>query len=130
MGSSTALRMAAIRGKDTTPELLLRRALWRRGHRYRVHAAIPGRPDLAFIGQKLAVFVDGCFWHRCPEHYRRPPSNRGYWDTKIRRNVQRDNEVNNSLREQGWTVLRYWEHEVLDDLDRVVAEVSAERTGS
>jgi DNA mismatch endonuclease (patch repair protein) len=117
--------MQANRAKDTTPELLLRRALWAAGVRgYRVHAKrVPGSPDVAWIGRKLAVFIDGCFWHGCPLHGRPPSSNRGYWVPKIARNQARDAEVTEALRQAGWRVRRYWEHEVRKELARVVAEV-------
>ncbi|HEX9786189.1 MAG TPA: very short patch repair endonuclease [Opitutaceae bacterium] len=107
-----SLVMATIRGsgnRDTELRLIaifrMHRIIgWRRGSR------LPGRPDFVFPRRKLAVFVDGCFWHGCPEHGRRPLSNRGYWEAKISRNRARDRNVNRQLRECGWRVLRIWEH--------------------
>jgi DNA mismatch endonuclease (patch repair protein) len=107
--------MARIRGKDTLPELNLRRALWMAGIRgWRVHykKAPGGRPDLAFPGRRIAVLVHGCFFHGCPKHYRRPASNNEYWDTKLERNMRRDRLHIRALRSAGWTVIRIWEHDL------------------
>lgn len=84
-------QMSRIRGRDTKPEVSLRRLLWSRGCRYRVHFKTPaGRADLAFVGKKVAIFVDGCFWHGCPEHSVAPRSSRPFWEGKLRANVHRD----------------------------------------
>jgi len=115
--------MSRIRGKDTKPELLLRRALWRKGARYRVHSRLPGRPDILFIGKRIAVFVDGCFWHGCPVHGTKPRSNSDFWKNKIEGNIARDVRITNKLKQEGWTVLRCWEHEVCMDLDSVVSRI-------
>jgi DNA mismatch endonuclease, patch repair protein len=116
--------MARIRGRDTTPELTLRKALWRCGLRFRVHLRVEGtRPDIAFPSRKLVIFVDGCFWHGCPQHYVRPRSRSPFWDEKLRSNTLRDRQQTTSLLEKGWSVLRFWEHEVEHDLPRVVAAV-------
>ena len=102
--------MARIRGKHTRPELLLRKALWAAGLRYRLHRKLPGTPDLAFVGARVAVFVDGCFWHGCPQHYSFPATRSEFWADKLRRNVERDARVGDELAALGWTVLRFWEH--------------------
>ena len=115
--------MSRIKRRDTKPEILLRSALWRRGLRYRVDVNLPGRPDIAFTRARIAVFVDGCFWHGCPVHGRIPTSNLEYWDPKLRRNIGRDKENNEKLEEMGWKVLRFWEHDVKGDLDRAVERV-------
>jgi DNA mismatch endonuclease (patch repair protein) len=73
---------------------------------------LPGRPDFVFRRQHVCVFVDGCFWHGCPRCYRRPSSNRKYWDEKVKRNRARDRRVNQELRRRGWRVLRFWEHDL------------------
>lgn len=73
------------------------------------------KPDIVFKGARLAIFVDGCFWHSCPLHKSRPQSNRKFWDEKLARNVVRDNEINFELESDGWTVMRFWEHEVEED---------------
>ena len=119
--------MRAIRRRDSEAELRLRSELHRRGFRFRVDLPVPvhgrsPRPDITFTRQKVAVFVDGCFWHGCPEHGGRPRKNTQYWNPKIARNIERDGEQNERLRAAGWIVLRVWEHEpVADAADRVEA---------
>jgi DNA mismatch endonuclease, patch repair protein len=122
------------RGRNTVPERLLRSALWRRGIRFRVHySKLPGKPDIALVGRKLAIFCDGDFWHGHDWPTRRERLRRGsnatYWIAKIERNVQRDREVDQALRELGWTVLRLWESEVRADpaaaAERVVAAIAS-----
>lgn len=94
------------------PEMLIRRELHRRGLRFRVnHPRLPGRPDIAFTGARIAVFVDGCFWHACPEHGVLPKNNRDWWRSKLDRNVARDGEKDAQLAEMGWITLHVWEHE-------------------
>lgn len=108
-------RMSRQGPRDTHPEWALRRRLHQRGMRYRVDAPLPGmkrrRADVLFTKSKVAVFVDGCFWHCCPEHGVAPKSNAEWWSTKLGRNVARDLETNEHLRSLGWVVLRFWEHE-------------------
>ena len=112
------LRMRRQRKRNTNPELLLRSALHADGKRYRVHYPVPGTSrrsiDIAFPRQRLAVFVDGCYWHGCPLHGHQAKVNTDWWDRKIRRNQERDRETTRMLVEAGWTVLRIWEHEALD----------------
>lgn len=117
--------MSRIRSKDTAPEMELRRALWRSGVRgYRVHPkTVSGKPDLAFLGKHVAVFIDGCFWHSCPTCFVAPSSNTDYWEPKLARNRERDNQVTNELESKGWRVVRIWEHEILKDLDCAVQRV-------
>lgn len=103
--------MSKIKGKNTGPELILRHALWASGLRYRKHYG-PCKIDIAFPGKKVAVFVDGCFWHGCPEHGTSPSSNQAYWAPKLERNKQRDREQTARLEGEGWTVIRIWEHEL------------------
>ena len=104
--------MSRIRGKDTKPEIALRKALWRKGLRgYRKNAKkVPGKPDVCWQGRKVAVFVDSCFWHGCPAHFRQPKTNAGFWRRKIARNKERDREVSERLRGEGWLVIRLWTH--------------------
>jgi DNA mismatch endonuclease Vsr len=113
--------MSRVRTRDTAPELALRRALWYAGVRgWRLHPrTVPGRPDLAWIGRKIAVFVDGAFWHGHPDYYRGQSG--PFWDEKIARNRRRDAEVNRRLEEEGWRVLRLWDFEV----ERAPAECAA-----
>lgn len=120
--------MSRIRGSDTKPEILLRKELWARGMRYRLKYRVNGRmligrPDLVFPGKRLAVFVDGCFWHGCPEHATKPKKNAEFWKNKLKRNVERDEEVSESLRQQGWIVMRIWEHDINSDLNKVVQDI-------
>ena len=112
--------MRANRRADTKPELALRRALHRLGYRYRkdhrldLADGVRVRPDIVFTARKVAVFVDGCFWHCCPEHGTQPAANTWYWEPKLRRNVDRDRAADAALGEAGWTVIRFWEHESID----------------
>jgi DNA mismatch endonuclease Vsr len=104
--------MSRVRSRDTGPELQLRRALWAAGARgYRLYGKLPGRPDIIFRRARLAVFVDGCFWHRCSACNLSVPRT-PYWQTKIARNVDRDAKTNDALAALGWKVARLWEHEV------------------
>lgn len=118
--------MARIRLRNTGPELALRRALWAAGFHYRLKTkqALPGRPDIVFVGAKVAVFVDGCFWHGCPEHGHQPKSRLEYWGPKIERNRRRDAEANAALSAMGWRVLRFWEHQIRADLPYCIAKVT------
>lgn len=104
--------MSAIRGRDTKPEILLRKVLWHKGYRYRLKNQLLGRPDIVFPAERVAIFVDGCFWHGCPKHYQKPVANASFWRNKIQKNKRRDKEVNTLLNLQGWKVLRFWEHEL------------------
>lgn len=123
--------MARIKGKNTKPEMLLRQALWRRGARYRLHYKTPaGRPDVVFPGPKIAIFVDGCQWHGCPEHYVRPRTRTDFWGDKLRRNVERDQRQTRQLETSGWSVLRFWEHTILEAVDAVAAIVLAAKDGA
>ncbi|MBF4619346.1 very short patch repair endonuclease [Clavibacter sp. VKM Ac-2873] len=122
--------MRANKRRDTRPELLVRRILHARGLRYRVdHRVVPesrSRADIAFTRQRIAVFIDGCFWHSCSHHLHLPKANADYWVVKLARNVERDGEVTARLRDLGWTVLRFWEHvpaataagEIVDAVER------------
>jgi DNA mismatch endonuclease, patch repair protein len=122
--------MRAIRRRDTVPEMRIRRLLHAAGMRYRVDHPIrvPGlrlvRPDIVFPRARVAIFIDGCFWHGCPEHGRRPNiANPGYWTPKIEGNVQRDQSHAAALRASGWCVLRFWEH---DDAADVARQITAQ----
>lgn len=115
--------MSRIRSRDTKPELILRKALFNQGFRYRVNYKLTGKPDIVFVKKKLAIFVDGCFWHGCPACYRRPKSNTDYWDKKVETNMNRDKANSGILKEQGWTVMRFWEHDVKKNLSKVIETV-------
>lgn len=108
-------RMKANRSTDTKPEVALRSELWRRGLRFRKNHRVDlpdrrVRPDLVFTRSKVAVFVDGCFWHRCPEHASQPKANAEYWTSKLTATVARDRATDQALASAGWTVVRVWEH--------------------
>lgn len=108
-------RMSATKGRDTAPELAVRGLLHARGWRYRVNfRPLPNfrrTVDIAFTGRRLAVLIDGCFWHGCPDHYRPATTRAEFWRMKIEDNVARDVDTDERLRAAGWTVLRFWEHE-------------------
>lgn len=118
--------MGRIRGKNSKPELKFRRALWAKGVRYRVDSRkLPGRPDVSIIKYKLAIFIDGDFWHgyNWEERKQNIKSNREFWFPKIARNMQRDREVNQELKDLGYTVFRFWESEIKTDLDKCINDV-------
>lgn len=118
--------MRSVGNVDTEPELLLRKELWRRGHRYRVHEKVEDvRPDLVFKGPAVAVFVDGCFWHGCPSHYTAPENNADFWKNKLKRNRERDRRNDRTLRKAGWTVVRYWECDIRNDVAAVANDVAS-----
>lgn len=127
-------RMQANRSVDTTPEMRLRSALHARGLRYRTSRRIATagrsvRPDIVFGRARVAVFVDGCFWHRCPDHSTHPKANADYWQEKFERNVARDHGDDAALAEAGWAVMRIWEHEdaaaAADRVQRVLRGTAA-----
>lgn len=106
--------MSRLRRRDNEAELAVRRLLHAAGYRYRVAYPVPGMPrrtiDIAFTRAKVAVFIDGCFWHGCAEHGTKPSSNSEWWATKLAANMARDRDTTQWLESQGWTVLRFWEH--------------------
>lgn len=119
--------MRANRSRDTKPELALRRALHALGLRYRVHIRpVPDaacEPDIIFTRRRVAVFVDGCYWHGCPQHHRAPRAHADYWAVKIARNMERDRDTDQRLIQSGWLPLRVWEHEDPDSAASRIAEV-------
>ena len=119
-------RMSRQRNKDTAPEVQVRKILHARGARFRTDVKLESdlrtRADLAWRGLRLAVFIDGCFWHGCPEHATRPASNAEWWAEKLDANVARDRRTDALLADRGWTVRRYWEHE---DQERVADDILA-----
>ena len=118
--------MSRIRGKDTTPERRVRSLLHRAGLRYRLQRRVEGvRVDMAFVSARVALFIDGCFWHGCPEHYVRPRSRTEFWDGKLAENVSRDERQSRKLRDAGWNVIRVWEHEAFEVPDDVLRRVRA-----
>lgn len=123
--------MRSNRGVDTRPELRLRSALHRSGHRFRKHlrpiADLRCTADIVFTRQRVAVFVDGCFWHCCPEHGTRPKRNGDWWKSKLDRNIERDERNNHRLTEEGWSVVRIWEHEPIANAVDLVESALTQR---
>lgn len=136
--SSAARRrnMQAIRSRDTKPERQIRRLVHAVGLRYRVSARpladLRRTADMVFRPAKVAVFIDGCYWHGCPEHYVPPRTNSGYWSQKVLRNMERDRDTDRRLSEAGWLVLRFWEHEAsevcADEITAAVRQRRADRS--
>ena len=124
-------RMQRVRQKNTSVESALRRELYAHGLRYRVQVAVLTKPrrvaDIAFNGLRVAVFVDGCFWHGCPLHATWPKANADFWRSKIVANQERDRDTNQRLRAEGWKVVRVWAHEPPDQAARRVAKIIAKR---
>lgn len=124
--------MARVRGKDTGVELVVRRALWQKGLRYRVHLGVLGRPDIAFPRERIAIFIDGDFWHgnawrlrglsRLEDLF---PTRAAWWAAKIRRTMERDQQVTAGLSAEGWMVMRFWESEVEACSSTVVGRIEA-----
>ena len=112
--------MAAIHSKDTKPELIVRDALLAKGLNFETNYGM-SKIDIAFPDQKIGVFVDGCFWHGCPIHSHKINTNEAYWNPKLAKNKERDKQKTEKLKAQGWTVLRFWEHE-LTDIETVVSK--------
>ncbi|WP_406352519.1 very short patch repair endonuclease [Streptomyces sp. NBC_00658] len=115
--------------RDTAPEVAVRRLLHAGGLRYRVNVPVPGVPrrtiDIVFGKPKIAIFMDGCFWHGCPQHATQPKANAEWWRAKLDKNMARDRETTEHLRSAGWTVLRFWEHESAEDVARRIAATVA-----
>lgn len=127
---TTSKIMSSIKSKNTKPELALRKVLWKRGLRYRIHYRISGKPDIAFVSKKVAVFCDGDFWHGNNWRLRGLASLEeelsGYsdfWREKITRNIARDKKVTKELKELGWIVLRYWESDIKKDVETIVDDI-------
>lgn len=128
---------AAMKGNrraDTKPELALRSALhvlgyrFRKDHQIRTTAGSRVKADVVFTRDRIAIFVDGCFWHGCPEHGNTPKVNTAYWGPKLERNRQRDRRVTRELQADGWLVIRIWEHEALDEAVRLIVEVKSAKS--
>lgn len=117
--------MRAVKSKDTTPEIVVRRLVYGMGYRYRLHRKdLPGKPDLAFAGKRKVIFVNGCFWHGhdCARGARWPTANADYWQAKIKRNAARDYDNLKALLDAGWQVLTIWECETAKKKHRVLEE--------
>jgi DNA mismatch endonuclease, patch repair protein len=124
LNAAVSAEMQRMPRSSTGPEILIRRELHRRGLRFRLNSPqLPGRPDIVFTGRQIAIFVDGCFWHACPEHGVLPKNNRDWWRNKLTRNVARDREKDMQLAALGWIAVHVWEHEdpteAVDTIERL-----------
>ncbi len=118
--------MSQIRSKNTKPEVMLRKILWAKGIRgYRLHAKVTGKPDIYFPKKKIAIFLDGCFWHGCRKCYIKPKTNKNFWSEKLISNRKRDQKVNRILRKTDTNVLRIWQHEIKDDTEKIIQKIES-----
>ena len=116
--------MSSIKGKNTKPELLIRKILWSQGLRYRIHdKTVFGTPDISNKTKNFVIFIDGCFWHGCPRCYKEPRSNADYWREKIIRNKKRRSIVKKDLQKEGWNIFEFWEHHVNKNPEKVVMRI-------
>ncbi|MBI5411983.1 very short patch repair endonuclease [Candidatus Peregrinibacteria bacterium] len=116
--------MSRIRNRDTKPEIMFRKFIWAKGIRgYRTNAKLKGRPDLYFLAKKVAVFIDGCFWHQCPDCFKAPKTNKKFWREKIHQNINRDLKTDISLKKQGINPIRFWEHQVKKEPEECYKEL-------
>lgn len=116
--------MSSIKGKNTRPEITVRKILWARGLRYRIHdRTVFGTPDVSNKSRGFVVFIDGCFWHGCPRCYKEPRSNVSYWKEKIIRNKKRRALVKRMLKRHGWKVFEFWEHQVINDPEKIATKI-------
>ncbi|MBI5412049.1 very short patch repair endonuclease [Candidatus Peregrinibacteria bacterium] len=109
--------MSQVKGKNTKLEIIFRRFIWKKGlSGYRLHAKLPGRPDLFFGPKRVAVFIDGCFWHKCPVCFKSPKTNKKFWNAKMRQNIERDLNSDIKLKEMGIEPIRFWGHEIKENI--------------
>lgn len=125
-----SLNMSRIKSRHTTPELIIRKLLFSKGLRgYRLHRNLRGRPDIIYPVNKLAIFIDGCFWHKCRKCFIKPTTRVKFWENKLSGNVKRDKVISSELEKTGWQVLRIWEHEVKENPEKVLDRISSVLTG-
>jgi DNA mismatch endonuclease (patch repair protein) len=129
--------MRRVKSSNTKLELKVRSALHGRGLRYRLRSDLPGKPDLVFVKARIAVFIDSCFWHGCPEHCRMPANNREYWQRKISRTVERDKRMAETYKNMDWVMHRIWEHDIkqgfddcIDQIEQLVRSSSSRKKGA
>ena len=119
-----AYNMSKIRGKNTGPEVKLRKLLYAHGIKgYRVHYNLSGKPDIVFVKKKITIFVDGCFWHKCPVCFQEPETRKEFWMKKILSNIERDKKVDEQLKNAGWAVIRIWEHEIRKNPEKCIEKI-------
>ena len=116
--------MRAIKNSHTKMEDQICHALWNKGLRFRRNVKnLPGKPDIAIKKYKVVIVLDSCFWHKCPEHFKKPKSNLEYWEPKIKRNIERDNEINQYYINNHWHILRVWEHDYKKEMENTVLKI-------
>ena len=116
--------MQAIKAQNTKLENLVANFLWQKGYRFRKNVKdLEGKPDIAIKKYKLVIFIDSCFWHKCPLHYKAPMTNFEFWENKISKNQQRDNYITEYYLMKKWNILRIWEHELREDFDKTLQKV-------
>ncbi len=116
--------MQAVKNKNSKIENLVCNALWNKGIKYRRNvASLHGKPDIAIKKYKIAIFIDSCFWHKCPVHYKIPAVNIKFWDKKITGNMLRDEEINTYYRMNNWNIIRIWEHQLKNDFENTIDEI-------
>lgn len=116
--------MRAIKFKNTKMETIVCKALWSKGIRFRKNVMdLPGKPDIAIKKYKIVIFLDSCFWHKCPRHYTKPKTNSKFWENKIEANAIRDKEVNKYYSDYNWQIIRVWEHELKQDFDSTLNKI-------
>jgi DNA mismatch endonuclease (patch repair protein) len=116
--------MSKVKGKNTQLEMGVRKELWQRGIRYRIHCkSLPGTPDISSKKNKLAIFIDGCFWHGCPKHSTIPATNTAFWEQKIKQNINKRKHIKKELRNMNYTVLEYFECELKNDFNAIIEEI-------
>jgi len=116
--------MQAVKNKKTKLENLICETLWSRNVRFRRNVKdLAGKPDIAIKKYKIAIFIDSCFWHKCPNHYKAPATNTEFWENKITSNMLRDEEVNKIYQKMGWNILRIWEHEIKDNFEATIDKI-------
>ena len=118
--------MQAVKGKETKLENLVTKELWKKGFRFRRNLNdLPGKPDIAIKKYKIVIFIDSCFWHKCEYHYKAPKTNKEFWENKIAGNRHRDLEINQYYKKQNWYILRIWEHEIKENFDKTIENISS-----
>lgn len=116
--------MSSIRSRNTQPEITIRKILWSHGKRYRIHdRSVYGTPDISFKNERIAIFIDGCFWHGCKKCYVPPKTNEMFWRNKMIENRKRRGIVTSRLENDGWRILSFWEHEIKNNPQKVVKSI-------
>jgi DNA mismatch endonuclease (patch repair protein) len=116
--------MSQIKSKNTKPEKIIRKLLWQHGIKnYRIHYKLPGKPDIVFLKNRIAIFIDGCFWHKCPKCFRKPATRTTFWMKKIWNNLNRDRKNEEILKNSKWKIIRVWEHDIKKNPEKTVKKI-------